>query len=150
MLVEVYKSVIVPEEAAPTPGRIFDEIVRLMTTGGNSLLPHTTLTLSGDETGERGEVSRRGRTAAISTIAELAIVIPTLNEAANVALLTKRLARALEGIAWEVIFVDDDSRDGIEQVICHHGHHRVELEIPRRGTPRDRGVIADHLRADHQ
>ena len=49
---------------------------------------------------------------AAQNIPELAIVIPTLNEAANVALLTKRLARALEGIAWEAIFVDDDSPDG--------------------------------------
>jgi dolichol-phosphate mannosyltransferase len=43
---------------------------------------------------------------------ELAIVVPTLNENGNVPLLVLQLARALEGIAWEVIFVDDDSADG--------------------------------------
>ena len=43
---------------------------------------------------------------------ELAIVIPTLNEAGNIAILVERLRRALVGIAWEVIFVDDNSRDG--------------------------------------
>jgi len=43
---------------------------------------------------------------------ELSIVVPTLNENGNVPLLIFALARALEGIAWEVIFVDDDSADG--------------------------------------
>jgi dolichol-phosphate mannosyltransferase len=43
---------------------------------------------------------------------ELSIVVPTLNENGNVPLLIFALARALEGIGWEVIFVDDDSADG--------------------------------------
>lgn len=43
---------------------------------------------------------------------ELAVVIPTFNEAGNVAVLVERLAEALAGIAWEAIFVDDASPDG--------------------------------------
>ena len=43
---------------------------------------------------------------------ELAIVIPTFNEAANVAVLVARLDAALAGRAWEAIFVDDNSPDG--------------------------------------
>jgi dolichol-phosphate mannosyltransferase len=43
---------------------------------------------------------------------ELSIVVPTLNENGNVPLLVLQLARALDGIGWEVIFVDDDSADG--------------------------------------
>jgi len=43
---------------------------------------------------------------------ELSIVVPTLNENGNVARLVLALKRALEGIRWEVIFVDDDSADG--------------------------------------
>ena len=43
---------------------------------------------------------------------ELAVVIPTFNEAANVPVLVARLAAALEGRQWEAIVVDDDSPDG--------------------------------------
>src|SRR5262245_14731337 len=43
---------------------------------------------------------------------ELSIVVPTLNENGNVPLLVLQLGRALKGIRWEVIFVDDDSDDG--------------------------------------
>jgi dolichol-phosphate mannosyltransferase len=45
-------------------------------------------------------------------VPELSIVVPTLNENGNVPMLVLQLARALEGIAWEVIFVDHDSSDG--------------------------------------
>ncbi|NKC30139.1 glycosyltransferase [Roseomonas sp. BU-1] len=44
--------------------------------------------------------------------AQLAVVIPVYGEAANVAPLVARLAEALRGIAWEAVFVDDDSPDG--------------------------------------
>jgi dolichol-phosphate mannosyltransferase len=43
---------------------------------------------------------------------ELAVVIPTFNEAANVPVLVARLDAALSGRNWEAIFVDDDSPDG--------------------------------------
>jgi len=43
---------------------------------------------------------------------ELAIVLPTYNERGNLASLVERLDKALAGIAWEAIFVDDDSPDG--------------------------------------
>jgi dolichol-phosphate mannosyltransferase len=43
---------------------------------------------------------------------ELAVVIPTFNERANVEALLDRLHLALAGIAWEAVFVDDDSPDG--------------------------------------
>src|SRR5262249_22372877 len=43
---------------------------------------------------------------------ELSIVVPTLNENGNVPLLVVQLTRALKGLRWEVIFVDDDSEDG--------------------------------------
>jgi dolichol-phosphate mannosyltransferase len=45
-------------------------------------------------------------------VPQLSVIIPTLNEAANVPLLVERLETALAGIDWEVIFVDDDSGDG--------------------------------------
>jgi dolichol-phosphate mannosyltransferase len=43
---------------------------------------------------------------------ELSVVVPTLDEAGNIEPLVQRLSCALDGIAWEVLFVDDDSRDG--------------------------------------
>ena len=43
---------------------------------------------------------------------ELAIVLPTLNERGNLGPLVDRLDKALAGIAWEAIFVDDNSPDG--------------------------------------
>jgi len=43
--------------------------------------------------------------------------IPTLNERDNVPLIVERLNRVLAGIAWEVIFVDDDSPDGTADAV---------------------------------
>ena len=50
-------------------------------------------------------------------VPELAVVIPTLNESENIEPLLQLLRSALSGIAWEVIFVDDDSTDGTREVI---------------------------------
>jgi dolichol-phosphate mannosyltransferase len=62
---------------------------------------------------------------------ELAVVIPTLNERDNIEPLIERLQTALSGIHWEVIFVDDDSRDGtIERLL------EVQLVTPRVRTLR--------------
>ncbi len=43
---------------------------------------------------------------------QLSLVIPTYNERANLEPLIRRIAAALDGVRWEVIFVDDDSPDG--------------------------------------
>jgi dolichol-phosphate mannosyltransferase len=42
----------------------------------------------------------------------LTVVVPGYNERANVAPMVKALDAALAGLAWEVVFVDDDSPDG--------------------------------------
>src|SRR5215475_15484803 len=42
----------------------------------------------------------------------LSVIVPTLNERDNLEPLLVQLAQALSGVGWEVIFVDDDSRDG--------------------------------------
>jgi dolichol-phosphate mannosyltransferase len=42
----------------------------------------------------------------------LSVVIPTFNEAQNVREMVSRLDATLKGIAWEAIFVDDNSPDG--------------------------------------
>jgi dolichol-phosphate mannosyltransferase len=43
---------------------------------------------------------------------ELSIIVPCYKERPNVRPMVERVAAALPGIAWEIIFVDDDSPDG--------------------------------------
>jgi dolichol-phosphate mannosyltransferase len=48
---------------------------------------------------------------------ELSIVVPTYQERGNVAELVRRLDAALAGIAWEAIYVDDNSPDGTAEAV---------------------------------
>src|SRR6476469_5285311 len=50
-------------------------------------------------------------------IPRLSVVVPTFNERDNVTTLFRRLEATLSGIAWEVIFVDDNSPDGTWDVV---------------------------------
>jgi dolichol-phosphate mannosyltransferase len=67
----------------------------------------------------------------------LAVVIPCYNEAANVAPMVERLEAALAGIAWEAIFVDDDSPDGTaaraKAIAARDPRVRCIRRIGRRG-----------------
>jgi dolichol-phosphate mannosyltransferase len=58
--------------------------------------------------GDRAERSSRQSPEPV----ELSLVIPTYNERDNLVPLVRRISAALDGYAWEVIFVDDDSPDG--------------------------------------
>jgi dolichol-phosphate mannosyltransferase len=62
-----------------------------------------------------GHVGASPSTSREPMVADLTVVIPTWNERDNVAPLVDALDHALAGIAWEVIFVDDNSRDGTGQ-----------------------------------
>jgi dolichol-phosphate mannosyltransferase len=68
---------------------------------------------------------------------ELAIVLPTYNERANVGPMIAGLERALAGIGWEAIFVDDDSTDGTadeaRRLAAADPRVRVIQRIGRRG-----------------
>ena len=68
---------------------------------------------------------------------ELAVVVPTFNERANVATLVRALDAALAGRNWEVIVVDDDSPDGTADVVrdlaLADPRVRVLQRIGRRG-----------------
>ena len=69
---------------------------------------------------------------------ELSVVVTTYNEAENVPLLVEKLKAALAGVRWEVIFVDDDSRDGTAGVVrrlaqTESANVRVVQRIGRRG-----------------
>src|ERR1700681_3967899 len=47
----------------------------------------------------------------------LSVIVPTFNERDNVTTLFRRLETALTGVAWEAIFVDDNSPDGTSEVV---------------------------------
>ena len=68
---------------------------------------------------------------------ELCVVVPVLNERDNILPLVEKLRAVLVGVAWEVIFVDDDSRDGTREAVAAIGKTdpRVRLlhRIGRRG-----------------
>jgi dolichol-phosphate mannosyltransferase len=63
---------------------------------------------------------------------ELAVVIPTLNERENVAALVDRLERALSGIRWEAVFVDDDSPDGTADLVRELGQQQSNIRCVQR------------------
>jgi dolichol-phosphate mannosyltransferase len=68
---------------------------------------------------------------------ELAVVVPTFNEQANIRPFLDALSKALTGIDFEVIFVDDDSPDDTAGLVRSIGQYdsrvRVLQRINRRG-----------------
>ncbi len=68
---------------------------------------------------------------------DLAVVLPTLNERENIPEILSRLEKALRGLHWEIIFVDDDSPDGTADLIRSHAFldPRIRLlhRVGRRG-----------------
>lgn len=69
--------------------------------------------------------------------AELTVVVPTFNERDNVGELVRLLGAALAGLRWEVIFVDDDSKDRtadeVRSLAAHDPRVRCIQRIGRRG-----------------
>ncbi|MBK1650300.1 glycosyltransferase [Rhabdochromatium marinum] len=68
---------------------------------------------------------------------ELAVIVPTYNEAANIPVMIRALDSVLHGLDWELIVVDDDSPDGtaahVRALGCTHARVRVLQRIGRRG-----------------
>jgi dolichol-phosphate mannosyltransferase len=63
---------------------------------------------------------------------ELTVVIPTFNERANIAAVVERLRTVLDGVAWEAIFVDDDSPDHTSAVVKEIGAQDPRVRCIRR------------------
>jgi dolichol-phosphate mannosyltransferase len=67
----------------------------------------------------------------------LSIIVPTFNERDNVLEMVERLEACLNGNAWEVIFVDDDSPDGtaarVREIAQRNPRVRCLQRIGRRG-----------------
>ena len=63
---------------------------------------------------------------------QLSVIVPTFKEKGNVAELVRRLDAALTGIAWEAIFVDDNSPDGTAAAVKEIGAHDPRVRCLRR------------------
>ena len=78
----------------------------------------------------------------------LSVVAPTFNERDNVARLIAKLEAALTGVAWEVIFVDDDSPDGtaelVKEIAARDPRVRCLKRVGRRGLS---GAVIEGLMA---
>ena len=72
------------------------------------------------------------RPAPAAAPVELTVVVPTFNEAGNVPILVERLANVLAGIAWEVVFVDDDSPDGTSGIAREIARRDRRVRVIRR------------------
>ena len=84
---------------------------------------------------------------------QLAVILPTFNEAKNIAPMVERLSAALAGLSWEAIFVDDNSPDGTAEE-ARRMHYGEAQERPIRGEATmdeaeavDLGESAAHLAA---
>lgn len=77
------------------------------------------------------------RTAVAELPLEVAIIVPVLNEAANVERLIAAVSVVLAGRGWELLFVDDNSGDGTADLVRQIGrtdrHIRVVQRLGRRG-----------------
>lgn len=81
--------------------------------------------------------ARHARAQDHALIPELSVVIPTFKERGNIEILVQRLDAALSGIAWEAIFVDDDSPDGtadaVKKIATEDPRVRCLRRVSRRG-----------------
>src|ERR1700738_3125251 len=66
----------------------------------------------------------------------LSVIVPTFNERDNVTTLYRRLDTALAGVAWEVVFVDDNSPDGTWDVVRALAQRDSRVRCIRRIGPR--------------
>jgi dolichol-phosphate mannosyltransferase len=62
----------------------------------------------------------------------LSVVVPTFNECDNVVRLYRKLEATLNGVAWEVIFVDDNSPDKTWEVVRDLAQHDSRVRCVRR------------------
>ena len=68
--------------------------------------------------------------------APVSIIVPALNEAESLPLLVPRIAAAMNGRAYEVIVVDDNSRDRTPEVCAELARH-YPLTLLTRTEPKD-------------
>ncbi|WP_367193522.1 glycosyltransferase [Amorphus sp. 3PC139-8] len=68
---------------------------------------------------------------------DVTVVLPTYNERDNIPVAIDRVAKALHGLHWEIVVVDDNSPDGtadlVETIAARDGRVRCIRRIGRRG-----------------
>ena len=67
---------------------------------------------------------------------EISVIVPTLNEAPNIAALVRRIDSTLSGRAYEVLVVDDGSDDGTRERVLEMGE-RFPVRLFVRANPSD-------------
>jgi glycosyltransferase involved in cell wall biosynthesis len=100
------------------------------------------------------EATGPARSRTVHPDPELAVLVPTRNEAGNIEELVRRVAAAVGGIPTEIVFVDDsddDTPDVIRAVARFRGGQACQVSlIHRRGAQRTGGLggaVVDGLRA---
>jgi dolichol-phosphate mannosyltransferase len=83
---------------------------------------------------------RRVAVAAVPMGYELAVIVPTFNEADNVAAIVDSLDAALAGIRFEILFVDDWSPDGTAARVAEIAQTRPDVRVLRRYDRRGLGT----------
>ena len=73
-----------------------------------------------------------GKIMSERTLPELTVVVPCYNERENVRPLVALLDKALTGIQWEVLFVDDDSPDGTAAEVHALARQDVRVRLLHR------------------
>jgi dolichol-phosphate mannosyltransferase len=71
-----------------------------------------------------------------AVLPDVSILVPTINEAENLPLLTQRIAAAMAGRSYEIIIIDDNSQDGTAGV-CRELAAKYPLRLLVREHPRD-------------
>jgi dolichol-phosphate mannosyltransferase len=78
---------------------------------------------------------------------DVALVIPTFNERESIVPLVAEIDRALAGLSWHALFVDD-STDGTDEVIARISTREARVSVLHRVANRGglAGAVADGLR----
>ncbi|UKJ07633.1 glycosyltransferase family 2 protein [Solitalea lacus] len=73
---------------------------------------------------------------------ELSVVVTVMNEEDNISPLIDALRQALDGIDYEIVFVDDGSTDTTRKKIIQHSDHRVKLVELRKNYGQSTAMTA--------
>ena len=80
------------------------------------------------------------------SLSKISIIVPTYREAQNVDILTRRIHKTMTeyNMSYEIIFVDDDSKDDIEKIISNLSSEGLNVRLIQRKN--ERGLSSAVLR----